>query len=152
MKKTKAFLLILLGAILGAGGCIVIYWLVRGDVDWMTYLQSDIIPAATLAVSTGAAIWLLAAPTVKKIVAAAKSFDMATKGVTDTADAGKESIVRLAEYTKILEETKASIERMNAAVKDVEKICRIGFTNSDELVRKGYASEIAKVGDSHEAQ
>lgn len=152
MKKSKAFLLILLGAILGAGACIAVYWLVRGDVDWVTYIQNDIIPAATLAVSTGAAIWLLVSPMIKKIVSAAGLFDTATKGVTSTADMGKESLGRLAEYTKILEETKASMEKMNASLKDVEKICRIGFTNTDELVRKGYASEIAKVGDHLETQ
>ena len=154
MKKRRFLFGMLFGVFLGIGLSISVYFLAAKDIDWQKYLEEKLIPALSAGISALVIIWLGVAPTLKKIVSAIALFNKATDNVNDTVQNGKEAKASIEDFKKevnneILEQ-KRMIEQTGKGVSNIEKIVRIGFGNTEELVTKGYASEIAKVGNDNE--
>lgn len=147
MKKigAKFFIGLLVGVLLGAGLCFLIYFLTVGDVAWKEYLENEIIPNAVVVLTAIGTIMIAAMPVISRISAAVNKFDKATKDVNSTVTNNGKNEQKIAS----LEERLGKIE---AAVQNTEEIVRIGFCNNDELVKKGYAKEIAKVGQDNEEE
>ena len=145
MKNTgaKFFIGFLVGVLLGSGLCFLIYFLTVGDVAWKEYLENEIIPNAVVVLTAIGTIMLAAMPVISKISTAVNKFDKATKDVNSTVTNNGKNEQKIAS----LEERLGKIE---TAVQNTEEIVRIGFCNNDELVKKGYAKEIAKVGQDNE--
>lgn len=146
--KVKFILGLLLGIIIGALIAIGVYFLTVGEVAWKEYVENSLIPNVVIALTSIGTICLAAIPIIKKVRNTIESFKSATKDVNDTvANNGKteKKVVELEERIAGLEECLDGIETSS---KNTEQIVRIAFCNTDELVKKGYAKEIAKVGSN----
>ena len=161
MKKLKAFLLILLGIALGILGAVGFYYLFIGETDWQIYVEEKLIPNIIFILTSISGISVLAMPIISRIQASAAKFDKATEDVNTTYQNDKEMLDFLSEYreemSSMMEEFKALrgdvegyISPVKQTAENIEKIARIGFGNTAELVRNGYAHEIAKVGKEDE--
>ncbi len=161
MKKLKAFLLILLGIALGILGAVGFYYLSIGETEWQLYVEEKLILNIVFILTSISGISVLAMPIISRIQASAAKFDKATEDVNTTYQNDKEMLDFLSEYreemSSMMEEFKAlrgDVEGYISPVKhtaeNIEKIARIGFGNTAELVRNGYAHEIAKVGKENE--
>lgn len=157
MKKSKIIILLLLGFILGALAAIVVYFATRSDLAWREYVENKLIPNAVLALSSVAALCVIALPIMSKIKEIIAMFTKATSDVNDTVESGKRNNERLDEqdrkiesfferFDKIEKVFTDEMDSLKHTAENTEKILRIGFGNTDELVKKGYAREIAKVG------
>ena len=98
-------------------------------------------------VATGLATYLPIYLTIKK---AKKKLDEATEGAnTENKNTG-DLIKRIEEVEIRLDKHTKTIEEIHNATKNTERICRMGFENNNELVSKGIANEISKVGNEDE--
>jgi hypothetical protein len=164
MKK-KFFLGLVIGIVLGGFLAIGVYFLTVGDVAWKQYLEEDLVPAATGAGSALCIIGFGVAPVLKKVLTAISLFNKATDGVMTTAKNGNEAKDSIEGFKKDiyekLNETKDFVvattkeqddrnKRIEQLAINTQEILRIGFGNTEELVTKGYAAEIAKVGAGNE--
>ena len=161
MKKTKFFLGLFLGLILGVLLAIGVYFLTAGEVAWKQYLEEKLVPATTATVTSLLLIYLGVAPVLKRVINATSLFNKATDNVNATAENGEKANSNLEDFKAELaqqfnEAVKAGvaqlrdqderIKRIEQHAYNTEKVIRIGFGNMKELVTKGYAAEIAKVG------
>ena len=161
MKKSKIIIFLLLGFVLGALTAVGVYLLTEGEVAWQEYVEKKLIPNAVLALSAIAALCIAVLPIISKIQAAIAKFNQATSDVNETVANGKNTDSKLAEQDKKIEAFSDRFDEMEkmfsegiSSIKisseNTEKILRIGFCNTQELVRNGYAREIAKVGTHNE--
>lgn len=156
MKKTKIFLALVIGFILGALVVVGVYFLTVGEVAWQEYVETKLIPNAVLALTAIGGLATAALPIVAKVQKAVDKFNKATQDVNDTVENGRKTEgalneqdkkisrfdERFDELEKKFEEKIAPVEKDTKATKEM---CRIGFCNMGELVQSGYAAEIAKV-------
>lgn len=143
--KGKFFLGLALGVIVGALVAIGVYFLTVGEVAWKEYVESELAPNVVLALTSIGTILLAAIPILSKVTSAINSFKSATKDVNDTVANNGKNEQRIAELEQRL-------DRIEKAAENTEEIVRIAFCNTDELVKKGYAKEIAKVGQDENKQ
>ena len=144
MKKfIKVMILIVLGAAIGVAGTCLVYFLTVGDVAWQVYLKEKLVPNIVFILTSIGTICLAALPIVKTVSTAVEKFNKVTKDVSDTVENNGKNTSRI----NNLEERLTRIENSTT---NIEEIARIGFCNMDELVRKGYAQEIQKVGKDDE--
>ncbi len=121
--------------------------------DFKKIIDEHIIPWVTLAISAVLGIYVAISPILAKIKKTSNIFDKSSDKLDKSSDAAlkakeqlaaaKENIESLKEEFK---EVKDGYDKMLTSLSNIEKIVRIGFENTDELVIKGYAHEIAKVG------
>nr|DAL67680.1 MAG TPA: hypothetical protein [Caudoviricetes sp.] len=143
--KARFFIGLLIGVVLGALIACGVYFLTVGDVAWQEYIEEKLAPNIVVALSSIGTILLAATPIISKVSSAVEKFKKATKDVNDTVENNGKNESRIAR----LEERLGAIE---TSAKNTEKIVRLGFCNTNELVAKGYANEIAKVGGENEGQ
>lgn len=169
MKKTKIFLTFILAFTLGVLTAVGAYFYVVGegvigDVDLYEYIKTEVIPNAILALSSISALCVAAIPIIKRVELALSGFDKATKDVNDTvlsdremlkkADEQKAELERIKgtvlsavdEIRTLKEEILGSIAVAEKHVENIEEIVHIGFEEDAELVKRGIAAKIAKVG------
>ena len=159
--KTKFILGLFLGIVLGALIAIGVYFLTVGEVAWKEYVENELVPNIVVALSSMSLILITALPVVSKAMNAIKSFNAVTKDVNDTAKNGSDNAEKIENFTKevgenlqgiadnFVNDVKAldeRISRIEQSSQNTETITRIGFGNMEELVQKGYAAEIEKVG------
>lgn len=111
--------------------------------DWQKYIEEKIVPGVILVVTAIGSIYIAIAPILSKVKKASGSFESATKDVNAATNKTIDSEKKVAGFEKRL----ARIEKV---VTNIEDISRIAFCNTEELVRKGYANEISKVGGNNE--
>lgn len=144
--RIRFFIGLLLGVIIGALVAVGVYFLTVGDVAWQEYVQNDLVPNIVIALTSISAITIAASPIIKKVMVALNNFNTATKDVNDTVTNNSRTEQRVADCEERLTAFDNRLDRIETAADNTEKIVRIGFCNTDELVKKGYAKEIAKVG------
>ncbi len=120
------------------------------SLDWRSYIEKQLIPAAVTAISAAAAYYVLALPSIRKIKNVLKIvktgaclFEKAASDVSTTTEEKKKTESELAAL-------KEDVAYIKSHIKTVEEIERIGFGNMKELVTGGIASEIGKVGHEDE--
>lgn len=165
MSIAKKVAIFFLGVLCGAGLAIGVYFLTVGEVAWKQYLEEKLVPATTAVVSSLLLIWLGISPVLKKVINAISLFNKATDNVNATAENGEKANSSLEtfkadlsqKFTEAVEagvsnrkEQDERIKRIEQHSSNTEEIVRIGFGNTEELVTKGYAAEIAKVGADNE--
>ncbi|HRF69892.1 MAG TPA: hypothetical protein PKV66_00515 [Candidatus Pelethenecus sp.] len=145
MKSVKfRFILgMIIGLIAGVLLACGIYFLTIGDVAWKEYFEEKLVPNLVIVLSSIGTILLAAMPIAGRVSIVIDKFKKATKDVNDTVENNNKNVNRIACIEKRLD----SIETTTA---NTEKIARIGFCNMNELVTKGYAKEITKVGEINE--
>lgn len=164
MKKKFCFGLVI-GIVLGIGLSVGIYFLTIGDVAWKQYLEEKLVPATTATVTSLILIYFGISPILKKVISTTMLFNKATDGVNATVQNGKEANHSIEQFKKDISKTVSEaveqgvskmreqderIKRIENHASNAEEIARIGFGNMEELVNKGYAAEIAKVGADDE--
>lgn len=125
--------------------------------EWSEYIDEHIMPWLSLSVSAIVGIYLAISPILNKIKQTSGIFDGAA-GRLDEAEAvvseakrkfetaTKENEKLVAEF----KEVKEGYKRMIKSISNIERIVRLGFENSDELIVKGYAREIEKIGGAED--
>ena len=166
-SKLKIFLALLIGLIVGVLGACGVYFATVGDVAWEVYIKEMIVSNVVLALTTIIALWVAASPIIKKVLSALGLFNQATNDINKTVESEEQNKNNLAimqqniqeGFTQIckdiraeFKEHKETVQRIDKATTNTEEITRIGFGNMDELVNKGYAAEIAKVGVEDERE
>ena len=171
-NKIKYILLgLMLGLIVGAVAMAAAFYLTEGstDVDFAAYVEDVLIPNVLTAVAAVGAMALAFKPQIDKICEAIASviekFKSATEDVRATAESSAESEIRsleglsrVAEFASAVEAVKSAVDEAKALVTEVQgssseikEMLRLGFGNSDELVRKGAAKRIMKIGAAERA-
>ena len=168
MKKTKTFLVFILAFILGIATAVGLYIYTSGDVDWLSYIEDELIPSAVIAISGIGALCLTLLPTINSINSCLSGFNKATKDVCDTVITDREMLQEIKAYrqelTALKSEVLGAIKEIKAVkgeiadtiapvenhVENIERIVHIGFEENEDLVKRGIAAKIAKVGASDE--
>lgn len=146
MKTVKwvwVLIALIFGMAAGVGGAIGVYYLTVGEVAWQSYLETELVPTVT-SIASGISIILLAVmPVASRVLKAADKFVGATKEINTAVNNNEKTERKI----KGIDERLTEIEK---TTQNTEKIVRIGFGNMKELVVKGQAREIAKVGTKEE--
>lgn len=161
MKKTRVVLTLVIGIVIGIMASIGVYFLTEGDVAWQEYIEVKVIPNVVLALSTISALCVATMPLLTKIKLTLTSFDKATQDVNGSAESGKNATKTVLEckdeIKQMMNELEIAKSQMQGAmipiqqgVQNLEEIVRIGFCNTSELVKNGYARQISKVGHEDE--
>lgn len=111
--------------------------------QWQIYLEENVFPQL---IATGTSISILLSvlfPIINKVKKASDRFKNATNDVEGTVKENKK-------LKKEIEELKAEVLTIKEKTINTEKIVKIGFSNTEELVNKGIAAEIIKVGSEDE--
>lgn len=118
---------------------------------WVTYIKEELLPIVVAALSVVAAIYVAISPILIKIKKASERFKSATEDVNAATGQVKSNKSEIARLEKELSEKIDLIERENAdnheRLMDIEDMLCIGLGNMDELVIKGKARAIAKIGE-----
>lgn len=157
MRKSRVALTLIIGIVIGIMASIGVYFLTEGDVAWQEYIEVKVIPNVVLALSTISALCVATMPLLTKIKLTLTSFDKATQDVNGSAENGKNATKTVLEckdeIKQMMSELEAAKTQMQEAmmpiqqgVQNLEEIVRIGFCNTSELVKNGYARQISKVG------
>lgn len=146
MKTVKwvwVLIALIFGMAAGVGGAIGVYYLTVGEVAWQSYLETELVPTVT-SIASGICVILLAVmPVASRVLKAADKFVGATKEINTAVNNNEKTERKI----KGIDERLTEIEK---TTQNTEKIVRIGFGNMKELVVKGQAREIAKVGTKEE--
>ncbi len=142
-SKVKFFIGLLIGLIAGALIVCGVYFLTVGEVAWQQYIEEKLAPNIVIVLSSVGTILFTAMPVIGRVSAVLEKFKKATKDVNDTVENNGKNESRIASLEQRL-------DTIETATTNTEKIVRIAFCNTNELVKKGYAKEIAKVGGSDE--
>ncbi len=154
---------------------VVYWWLVLNSgispelnpTDFKAYFEEKLIPEVVKYATIALTLFFAITPYLVKIKNGADKFAKTTDDVNTTVKTGKEifsSVAGLAKTVdakiegmksdfetknakrdKVIDETQLSVQRM-------EKMMLIAFGNTEELVRKGYAAEIARVKDENKTE
>lgn len=145
--KTVKWIWVLIACILGLAvgvlGSIGVYYLTMENVAWETFLHDELVPMLTIGLSVIGAVFAALMPLLKNVSLGADKFSSAAKAIEKVSNDNEKNVRKISDLENRLE----NIER---ASKNTEEIVRIGFGNLKELVVKGHAREIAKVGKEEE--
>lgn len=154
MKKIKVILTLIIGIALGALSAAGVYFATVGEIAWQEYIETKLMPNAVIVISAIGSLMVAALPIIGRVQNGLDKFNKATSDISDTAESGKLTSETLAGYKEMFDSFKNEITDavllMQSTVENTEKIVRLGFCNTDELVKKGYATEIQKVGKVNE--
>lgn len=154
MKKGRLIIALILGVILGIVISFAIYYLTVGDIAWGAFLKDELIPTAFIVLTSIGAISVLAMPIINRVIHTIEKFNQVTNDVNSTAEHSENTNNEIKAYEKELNQfirvIKEIVEPLPGEITDIKKMCKLGFCNSDELVEKGCAAEIAKVGKENE--
>ena len=125
------------------------------DVEaWKTYITEKIVPGIIFIVTTLLSIYLGVYPKLNSVQLASEKFKSATDDVNATNKRSEEYEKKMealySQYDEKMKKYESRLESIEKHAKNTEDIIRLGFGNITELVVKGYATEIAKVGKESE--
>lgn len=118
---------------------------------WEAYIKDELLPIIVAALSVVAAIYVAISPILAKIKKASERFKNATEDVNAATGQVKSNKSEIERLERELGEKMDLIERENAdnheRLMDIEEMICEGLGNMDELVIKGTARRIAKIGE-----
>lgn len=144
--KVKFIVGLLVGILAGVLIAIGVYFLTVGEVAWKEYVENSLIPNAVIALTSIGAILVAAIPIVSKVMTAVNAFTAATRDVNNTVANNGKTEEKVAEVEARIARLEGRLDGIEVSTVNTEQIVRLAFCNTDELVKKGYAKEIAKVG------
>ena len=156
MKKKSFILGLLLGAILAGVALFAVYYALRGEGDWLEYVENTLLPNVVTAMSTVFVVYFGVRPTLKSVTSCAASFFSAEKSVALAAQRNAKTDEKIAESErKFTEQSAATEAKLEAFEKElcsvkesssqIKEMLKLGFGNMDELVKKGTSKNICKV-------
>lgn len=146
MQRLKTILFTILGVVAGVSGTSLANELLADSTSWTTYLNNEIMPYVTIAVASISTIALAVTPVVTQVKAIIDRVKTTSDDIKNTAKNGQDATLVLQEYSKTLEDLSTQVKELSKDVSNVNTMCKIGFTNTTELVANGYAAQIEKVG------
>ncbi len=160
MKAFKMIVWLMIGLVIGVLGAVGVYFLTVGEVAWQEYFETKLIPNVVIVISAIGSLSVVALPIISKVQLALEKFNKATTDISLTVENGKKTDDTLTCYdNKIatfnerfnLLETKLdnTLIPLITNINRIDEVCKIGFCNMDELIQKGYATEINKVGNNN---
>ena len=118
---------------------------------WEAYIKDELLPIIVAALSIVAAIYVAISPILAKIKKASERFKAATEDVNAATGQVKSNKDEIERMERELKEKIELIEKENAdnheRLMDIEEMICEGLGNMDELVIKGTARRIAKIGE-----
>ena len=163
MKALKIILTLTIGVMLGVVGAVAFYFFTESDVAWEIYIEEKLAPNVVIVLSAVGSLLVAAMPIINRVQLTLEKFGKATQDISDTVQNGKKTDQTLDGYNntllgyndriaafeyrfdrleQVIAERLSPIEKNTSATR---KMAQIGFCNTGELVRNGYAAEIAKV-------
>ena len=129
--------------------------------EWQIYLEEDLLPLAVSVLTTLFALLIAVTPWVIKIRDIIAKWKGVSDDVSTASSTVRENEARIAslegkldgEFADMRERLRLETETLNKyidVIKETNDIAKIGFCNMDELVKNGYAREIAKIGEKSE--
>ena len=125
--------------------------------DWRVVIDEQIVPWVTLAISSILSVYIAISPILVKIKKTSDRFDKSSDKLEESKAVAEKAKTQLQSAQAQIEalrsefdEVKNGYQKMYGSLSNIEKIVRIGFENSDELIVKGYANDISKVGAENE--
>ena len=122
--------------------------------DFIGYVEGTVIPAAVAVVSSAALLYIACLPLVRSVKGAVnlikgskKNFDNATKKVEDNDEERRELLSELKEMKEENRGLALQMQAIQGKLDEIEKIEKIGFGATSELVKNGAARKIGKVGN-----
>lgn len=115
---------------------------------WEVYIKEEIIPVVVFIVSSVAAVYVAILPVLTSVKKASEKFKSATKDVNKAASETEQNKNDIAALGAKMDTISAEFAAIKTGLKNVQTISKIGFGNFTELIEKGYAHEIEKVGES----
>ena len=147
--KGKTIIGTIAGFIFGIVVSFGVYYLTAADVAWEEFLNNTLIPTAFIVLTSIGTISVAATPIINRVIKTLEKFNQATKDVNETAENGSLANKDIKAYGDQLEkftyEISDIVKPLADDVANIKTMCKIGFCNSDELVEKGYAVDIAKL-------
>lgn len=110
---------------------------------WEVYVDEKLVPNIVLVLTAIGSIFIAISPILSKIRKASDKFKNATDDVNAVTSESGENKKKVANLS-------LRLDNIEKSVLNTEQMTRLGFCNLDEIVIKGYASEIAKVGKNEE--
>lgn len=145
--KQKIFVVILIISLIA--NVVLVAFMFKGVDNFQGYIEEHIIPNVILVFTALGSIYLGLNPTISKVENSCADFNSATASATQSA---KTSEQMCDEVSELKDEISTKIDGAGVQISDIlgyvqriEQIIKIGFCNSEELVRKGYAKQIYKV-------
>ncbi len=160
---------LILGIMLGTVAVCVVYYTTKENVNWIEYIENILLPNAVTALVTLGFIGIGVKPTIKTVVEAAARFISAAKAADESAERNAKNDEAIAESRKEFTEQSAAnrkelteqsaitaeklaaletkLEGVERSEESIKQMLRLGFGNMDELVKKGSAKKIFKVGE-----
>ena len=131
------------------------------EEKWTKEDTKDILESFAVGVGgvlTGLSVFL---PVYKKIKKAQSDLTDATTGIKTERKENENFAKKLektennlrkqeTDFNDAIKNTKEMLEKMTKKLEEVESICKLGFVNNKELVSKGVANLISKVGENEE--
>ncbi len=121
---------------------------------WKAYLKGEVVPVLATVISVVASVYVAISPALYKIKRRSEDFQRATADVNRATGAVAVNREELSRAERELAETTRQMKEELGAYREelsqVKRILRMGFSNQDELVIKGVAKRIAKVGTERE--
>lgn len=146
-KFVKSIIIILLLAVIG----ITVYFLVQSPK--MQEIWNDTLaPIIATVIASVSTLYIALLPILSKVKNGAVSFLTASatnKKVLDENTKLQENIVQLESKINNLE---MELSEVRTLTTNNQQISKLGFSNLNELVEKGVATEILKVGDNDEKE
>ena len=169
MRKLKIFLSLILAFALGVLAAVAVYFYTQGEVVWHEYIEDELIPSATAALTYIFAACVALMPIIKRINDTILSFSQAIKDVNATVKTDNALMSNVEEFkSEMRRELDAAVSKLDDAVVEIqsakaqmdeliapvarsaqntEAIVRLGFGENTDLVKRGIAAVIAKVGE-----
>lgn len=121
--------------------------------EWDVYIKKEIIPVVVFIFTSVAAVYVAILPVLVKVKEASEKFKSATKDVNKASSETEQNKNDIAALGAELKTMLAELKEIKTGIGAVQTITKIGFGNFTELIEKGYAHEIEKVGEEeHEEQ
>lgn len=116
--------------------------------EWEMYIKEEIIPVVVFILSSVAAVYVAILPVLASVKKASEKFKSATKDVNKAASETEQNKNDIAALGAKMDTISAEFAAIKTGLENVQTISKIGFGNFTELIEKGYAHEIEKVGES----
>lgn len=127
--------------------------------EWEVFFEEKILPNIVAVVTALSALYLALMPLIVRVKNTSTMIEQSSKRVDDAASLAENS-------KKQYEETSGEIRKNNETVagfegrlslvekqnREIISILKNGFCNMDEMVKKGYAEQIARIGNDGEGE
>lgn len=127
--------------------------------EWQVFFEEKILPPAIWVLTTLITLYLTLAPLIDRVKKTNAKIEQSSKRVDDAASLAENSKKQYEETSEEIRKNNETVAGFEGRLSTVEKqnreiisILKNGFCNMDEMVKKGYAEQIARIGNDGEGE